>query len=332
MTVPTASATVRAVEAQPDAAIEVNGLQKTYGKGRDEATALSGVSLEVRQGERFALLGPNGAGKTTLVSILSTQLSPTAGEASVLGRSVVREADAVRRTIGYVPQDIALYPTLSAAENLRFFGSLQGLHGSLLRDRIHEVLEISGLEDVAQKKVQTFSGGMKRRLNLAVGLIHHPRLLLLDEPTVGVDPQSRNHILDRIRELNANEGVTILYTAHYMEEVETLCDRVAIIDKGQIIALDAVRALTGNASGAAITVTCNAPDALAGGLAEAEGVCDVLKAESGQVTFTSNTSSAGLATLVQIASARGIEISDVDIGRVSLEQVFLRLTGRALRD
>lgn len=313
-------------------AIAVDRVQKVYGKGNDATVALNGVSLEIREGERFALLGPNGAGKTTLVSILSTQLSPTSGGAMILGHDVTREANIVRSMIGYVPQDVALYPTLSAYENLRFFGSLQGLHGSLLQQRIGEVFEIAGLEDVARKKVQTFSGGMKRRLNLAVGLIHHPRLLLLDEPTVGVDPQSRNHILDRIRELNEHEGVTILYTTHYMEEVEALCDRVAIIDHGQIIAHDTVRALTGEASDSAITVTCSDADALVEAMAAAEGVCDVLKAESGSVTFTSRTSSAGLATLVQVATARGIEIADVDIERVSLEQVFLRLTGRALRD
>lgn len=316
----------------PGIAVSVSDLRKLYGKGDHTTVALDGISLEIREGERLGLLGPNGAGKTTFVSILATQLTPTAGTASIFGHDVAGDPDAVRRSIGYVPQDIALYPTLSAHENLRFFGALQGLGGGLLRERIDEVLALAGLEDVARKKVQTFSGGMKRRLNLAVGVMHHPKLLLLDEPTVGVDPQSRNHILQRIRALNEEAGVTIVYTTHYMEEVESLCDRVAIIDRGNIIAHDTVQALSGGTSGAALTVSCDNPDALAVGLRVADGVSDVLKAESGQVTFTCPSSSAGLATLVEVARTCGIEITDVDVARASLEQVFLRLTGRALRD
>jgi ABC-2 type transport system ATP-binding protein len=173
---------------------------------------------------------------------------------------------------------------------------------------------------------------MKRRLNLAVGLIHRPRLLLLDEPTVGVDPQSRNHILENIRLLNENHGVTILYTTHYMEEVETLCRRVAIIDNGEIIANDTVANLTGNAGGSAIRVRTPAPEALLEGLHLAEGITDVLLIEGGEVSFTAVSSPAGLATLAQVAGARDLELQDIQVSRVSLEQVFLRLTGRALRD
>ena len=323
-------AAVESSEASPALALDVAAVRKTYAAGATEA--LRGVSLQVRAGERFALLGPNGAGKTTLVSLIATLLTPTAGAVRVFGRDAVREARQVRAEIGLVPQEIALYPMLSADENLHFFGAMQDLGGRLLRERIDEALAITGLAAQRQKKVQTFSGGMKRRLNLAAGLLHHPRLLLLDEPTVGVDPQSRAEILGAVRALNEEHGITVLYTTHYMDEVETLCPRVAIIDHGEIIADDRVSALSGDASGASVTVRCDAPGRLAEGLRRAERVTEVLEAESGEVTFTAATSSAALATLVRVAATDSIEVQDIMVSKVSLEQVFLRLTGRALRD
>lgn len=313
-------------------ALEINNLHKRYGKGKDETQALRGVDLIVSEGDRFALLGPNGAGKTTLISIVATLLTPTAGSVQVLGQDVMKSATEVRESIGFVPQDIALYPMLPAIENLRFFGAMQNLSGATLRERISDVLSIVGLTDQAPKKVETFSGGMKRRLNLAVGLLHRPRVLLLDEPTVGVDPQSRNHILESIRRLNQEHGITVIYTTHYMEEVEVLCEHVAIIDHGQIIANDTVHGLTDSLSGSVVSVKCASRDSLVAGLRLAEGISDIVEAESGALSFTSVSSATGLATLVQVASNRGIELDDISVGKTSLEQVFLRLTGRALRD
>jgi ABC-2 type transport system ATP-binding protein len=311
-------------------ALAVAGVRKSYDGGKTEA--LRGVDLTIAAGERFALLGPNGAGKTTLVSLIATLMAPTAGRIDVFGHDAARDASKVRADIGYVPQDIALYPTLTADENLRFFGAMQDCGGKLLRERIDEALVMTGLESQRRKRVDAYSGGMKRRLNLAVGLLHHPRLLLLDEPTVGVDPQSRAEILDAVRALNDQHDITVLYTTHYMDEVEALCNRVAIIDHGEIIADDTVRALTGGGTGAALTVRCDRPELLTGRLQTTIGITDVVRTEDGAVSFTSPDSSAALAKLVQVAAADGIAIEDIAVSRVSLEQVFLRLTGRALRD
>lgn len=313
------------------AALDVENLHKVYGKGQNATEALGGVTLRIEAGERFALLGPNGAGKTTLVSILATLLEPSSGTACILGKDVVREANAIRKMIGYVPQDIALYPMLSANENLRFFGVMQGLGGALLKERISEAFAISGLAEVAGKRVSTFSGGMKRRLNLAVGLLHRPRILLLDEPTVGVDPQSRNHILDSIKTLNEEQGITVLYTTHYMDEVESLCNRVAIIDHGEIIADDTVAALRGDSLGVAVAVKCDQPARLAHALHEIPGLTDILTSDDGRVSFTAETASDGLRALASV-SVSGLQFADIDVSKPSLEQVFLRLTGRGLRD
>src|SRR5437588_5372908 len=226
------------------AILEVIDLRKRYGP----TLALDGVSFEVAEGEIFGLLGPNGAGKTTLLSILSCLLEPTAGEARLLGQRLVPTDRAVRRLLGIVPQEIALYGELTARENLHFFGELYGLSGAKLRRRVQEVLAAVGLEDRADQRVDTFSGGMKRRLNLGAALVHEPRLLLLDEPTTGVDPQSRNRIFEEIRRVN-RAGVTVVYTSHYMEEVQALCSRVGILDHGRLIACDKVTDLLRKMSG-----------------------------------------------------------------------------------
>jgi ABC-2 type transport system ATP-binding protein len=218
--------------------LEVVDLHKQYGSVK----ALDGVSFTVHEGELFGLLGPNGAGKTTLLSILSCLLEPTSGEVRLNGRRIHRRDPAVLRQLGVVPQELALYGDLTARENLHFFGELYGLRGAALRDRVNAVLAAVALEDKAKERVNTFSGGMKRRLNLGAALVHEPRLLLLDEPTVGVDPQSRNHIFEEVRRLNT-AGVTILYTSHYMEEVQTLCPRVGVMDHGRLVACDEVSAL-----------------------------------------------------------------------------------------
>jgi ABC-2 type transport system ATP-binding protein len=219
--------------AGPEIVLQTRGLVKTY-RG-NAVPSLAGVDLAIPAGELFGLLGPNGAGKTTAISIMSTILKPTAGEVRIFGLDPGRERRRVKGGLGLVPQELALYQALSARENLRFFGRLYGLTGIELRERIAEYLDFVGLADRGEQLVHTFSGGMKRRLNLAAGILHRPRLLFLDEPTVGIDAQSRNLILDRLAHLN-EQGTTMIYTTHYMEEAERLCTQVAILDQGRIIA------------------------------------------------------------------------------------------------
>ncbi|MHB8176813.1 MAG: ABC transporter ATP-binding protein, partial [Thermoleophilia bacterium] len=215
----------------PESIVTADHLVKRYG----ELAAVDGVSFSIAEGQIFGFLGPNGAGKTTTISILSTYLEPTSGEAAIDGISVIREPARARGIIGLVPQEIALYPTLSALQNLKFYGKMYGLGGERLERRCRDVLELVELWERRDDRAERFSGGMKRRINLGAGLLHHPRFLLLDEPTVGVDPQSREHIFDTIFKIR-DAGTTILYTSHYMEEVELLCDRIAIMDRGRVIA------------------------------------------------------------------------------------------------
>jgi ABC-2 type transport system ATP-binding protein len=222
----------------PVSMITINGLTKKYG----ERAAVKDVSFSITEGEIFGLLGTNGAGKTTLLSILSTLLPPDEGNVNINGHDTIRETMRVKPLLGFVPQDLALYPSLSAWDNLIFFGRIYRLGGTTLKERVTELLAMVGLSDRAGDPVETFSGGMKRRLNIAAGLIHKPRILFLDEPTVGVDPQSRNFIFEHVERLHA-EGMTIVYTTHYMEEAERLCDRVAVMDQGRILALDTVPGL-----------------------------------------------------------------------------------------
>jgi ABC-2 type transport system ATP-binding protein len=214
--------------------IEIRNLTKIY-KGSDEP-AVNSISLDIHQNEIFGLLGPNGAGKTTTISILCGLFPPTSGNVMINGMDIQSDMDKIKHIIGVVPQDLALYPTLTALENLTFFGNMFGLRGNLLRERIFECLKIFGLEKVANKRLSSYSGGMKRRVNLIAGLLHHPKIIFLDEPTVGIDVQSRIVILEHLTKLN-REGTTIIYTSHYMEEAENLCHRVAIIDRGNIISI-----------------------------------------------------------------------------------------------
>lgn len=216
--------------------IEIRDLSKTY-KGSD-TPAVTSLSLDIHANEIFGLLGPNGAGKTTTISILCGLFPPSSGQVRIDGMDIHSDMDHIKHIIGVVPQDLALYPTLSALENLTFFGNMFGLSGTPLRDRIMDCLQVFGMEKVAKKRISTYSGGMKRRVNLIAGLLHHPKIIFLDEPTVGIDVQSRIVILDYLKKLN-EEGTTIIYTSHYMEEAENLCHRVAIIDRGSLV-------LTGN--------------------------------------------------------------------------------------
>ncbi len=234
-----------------DPVLRIIDLHKQYGP----TTALAGVSFQAEAGELFGLLGPNGAGKTTLLSIVSCLLEPGSGEVRILGRRASTRDRDLRRMIGIVPQELAIYGELNARENLHFFGSLYGLRGATLQRRIDEVLAAVGLTDRAGERVEGFSGGMKRRLNLGAALVHEPRLLLLDEPTTGVDPQSRNHIFEEVRRL-AGQGVCIVYTSHYIEEVQALCSRIGIIDHGRLIACDDLAGLLHQMDGLISVLAC----------------------------------------------------------------------------
>jgi ABC-2 type transport system ATP-binding protein len=306
--------------------LEVCDLRKRYGS----TVALDGVCFEVTAGEMFGLLGPNGAGKTTLLSILSCLLEASAGEARLQGRKLCPAARKLRQEIGIVPQELALYGELTARENLCFFGQLYGLAGARLRRRVDEVLAAVGLVDRAEHRVDTFSGGMKRRLNLGAGLVHEPRLLLLDEPTSGVDPQSRNHIFEEIRRVNRT-GVTVVYTSHYMEEVQALCTRVGIIDHGRLIACDTISALLQQMEG---LIRIHVPQTTARLRDRIKALPSVHLAEqNGQSLELECRDVKG--TLLQIVSLLNelqLELTSLETEEPNLERVFLHMTGRALRD
>lgn len=325
-TMPAASILHPAPAGTGEVALRVDGLHKRY----ESIEAVAGLSFEIRSGEIFGLLGPNGAGKTSTISVIATQLRPTSGDALVFGHSVRREVAAVRRMIGVVPQDIALYPKLTAAENVRFFGRMYGVPKAELETRIDALLDLVGLEGRRGDYVATFSGGMKRRLNLAVSLVHQPRLVLMDEPTVGVDPHSREHIFSIVRRLR-NEGTAILYTTHYMEEAERLCDRLGIMDEGKIIAMGTLEELI-TQLGCAEVIEIRGLPAVAdvSRLQAAAGVCRVETHDGLLRLYVSNAVQA-LAPLHQFVSRYGDRVT-VEIAPLSLETVFLQLTGKELRD
>ena len=312
--------------------IETQALTKRF-NGAEEP-AVNEVSFAVREGEIFSLLGSNGAGKTTTISMLSCLLRPTSGDAKVAGASVTDAPHQVKEVIGVVPQEIALYPKLSARENLYFWGRLYGMSGGKMKERVEEVLEIVGLKDRAKDRVETYSGGMQRRINIGVGLLHRPKLVYMDEPTVGIDPQSRRNILDTVLALN-EQGMTVLYTTHYMEEAQELSDRIGIIDHGKMIALGTLPELTQlvgeqDIVELGITAEHSRPE-LIKALGAVEGVREV-KAANGNVRLIANDGNAALPDLITIANAHGVRISDISVQEPNLEAVFLHLTGRALRD
>jgi ABC-2 type transport system ATP-binding protein len=313
--------------------LEVQKLVKKYG----DFTAVKGISFDIKEGEIFSLLGPNGAGKTTTISVLSTLYAPSAGEALIGGHSVTRDPMAVRQLIGVVPQELALYDDLTARENLAFWGQMYNLSGKTLKARIDAVLEQIGLADRANQRIKTYSGGMKRRVNIGVGLLHKPRLLFMDEPTVGIDPQSRRAILDSVKELN-KQGMTVLYTTHYMEEAAELSDRVGIIDHGDLIALGTQAELThqvGENDTLILHLGEGENPAVVQKLAAAvQGIPTVMHAEITDHTVLVIAPEAEdiLAPVVTRANEIGVKIHSVDIQEPDLEAVFLHLTGRALRD
>ncbi|MGH9021019.1 MAG: ABC transporter ATP-binding protein [Acidimicrobiales bacterium] len=293
--------------------------------------AVDGISLSIEPGEIYGLLGPNGAGKTTTIKMVCGLLEPDAGTVTVAGRS--SETDlSVKDVIGYVPQDIALYPDLTARENLSFIGRLYQLSSDLLAERVAEVLDICDLTDRADDRVDAFSGGMKRRLNIGAGLLHHPKLLVLDEPTVGVDPQSRHSILERVQEFGRT-GMAVLYTTHYMDEAERVCDRVGIIDHGRLIAEGSRRELVerlGERDHIAIGASGNL-DGLAGALRDVPGV-DSVATSDGAIQVVASDGRRILPHLLEAAEGIDVAISAIDVTEPDLEAVFLHLTGTALRD
>jgi ABC-2 type transport system ATP-binding protein len=306
--------------------LEVRNLHKRYGN----LTALHDVSFGVYEGEMFGLLGPNGAGKTTTLSIVSCLIDATGG-AVVLGDRPVNLADReVRRWIGIVPQEVAVYSELTPRENLRFFGELYGIKGAELKRRTERILAAIGLEDRANDRVSTFSGGMKRRLNLGAALVHEPRLLLLDEPTTGVDPQSRNHIFEEVRRLNTG-GMTVVYTSHYMEEVQALCPRIGIIDHGRLVACDTLPNLLQQLHGLIVLRLTQIPPALRERLKELPE-CRLQERDEQTLAVECRDIKTTLVRLVTLVTETQAELIGLETEEPNLERVFLYLTGRALRD
>ncbi|MER5997119.1 ATP-binding cassette domain-containing protein [Nonomuraea sp. NPDC051941] len=305
-----------------DAAVAVRGLRKTYGK----VEAVKGVDFEVRPGEVFGFLGPNGAGKTTTISMLCTLVNPTGGSATVAGHDVVRDRDEVRRNIGLVFQDPTLDGYLSAEQNLRFHAELYGVPKSMVGDRIRQVMEMVALWDRKDAKVMTFSGGMKRRLEIARGLLHSPRVLFLDEPTVGLDPQTRSAIWGYINQLRLLEDITIFMTTHYMDEAE-YCDRIAIIDHGEVVVIDSPEAL--KASVGKDRVQIQTPDDAEAIKALRERFGLEAAVREGAVTFAV---ASGEEFVPRLFAELGMPIKSVSVSRPSLDDVFMSYTGSTIRD
>ena len=301
--------------------LELRKLGKDYG----DRQAVKNVDLDVSGGEILGLLGPNGAGKTTTISMACGVVTPSRGSVTIAGLALDREPFAAKAKLGLVPQDLALYEELTAVQNLRYFGALYGLRGATLDQRVEWALEVVGLRDRAKEPVKQYSGGMKRRLNIGAGFVHKPELLILDEPTVGVDPQSRNHIFETVRALQ-NSGMTVIYTSHYMEEVEVLCDRVAIMDAGAIVALGKISELVAQHAGKGIEIEVAGDAEVAARAAEAHGTVQ----RTGQLLRVMAT--AGLSPLIAAIESSGATITKIESRQANLETAFLALTGRALRD
>jgi ABC-2 type transport system ATP-binding protein len=318
--------------------IEIRNLKKRYApqaKGKEGNLAVKGINLTIERGEIFSLLGPNGAGKTTTISMMSGLLAPTEGDVCIDGKSIVHEPIEVKKRIGVVPQEIALYPELSARRNLEFFGRMYSLSGAELAKRCDEVLDFIGLRERQHERVETFSGGMKRRVNIGVGLLHKPLVVFMDEPTVGVDPQSRRNILDAVKDLNA-QGMTVLYTTHYMEEAEELSNRVGIIDHGELIACgnegdlirqvgekDVILIKMGDKAQTALEIVKTAP-----GIDSAS----YEDGDTGTLRLLAGRGRQALPGVIKVLGDAGFMPNSIEVNEPNLEAVFLHLTGRALRD
>ncbi|HEY9075893.1 MAG TPA: ATP-binding cassette domain-containing protein [Anaerolineaceae bacterium] len=309
-------------------ALELQDIRKRFG----DFWAVQGITCSAVNGEVLSLLGPNGAGKSTTISMISGLLEPTSGDALVMGHSVRKDPAGAKSVLGVVPQDVALYPDLTARENLVFWGKMYGLRGQALNVRVAEVLEVIGLTDRQKDRVGTFSGGMKRRVNIGAALLHKPQMVIMDEPTVGIDPQSRRHILDNVKELN-RAGMTVLYTTHYMEEAEELSDHIAIVDQGRLVAYgthaELIR-LVGEQTRLELMVNVEAGRVIPA-WEKTDGVGRV-SGKDGKITVLVDDSNRVLPKLFDAANRIGARITSVDIEEPNLEAVFLHLTGKALRD
>jgi ABC-2 type transport system ATP-binding protein len=329
--------------------VETKDLAETFGTPKKgEVQAVKGINLQVTRGEIFSLLGPNGAGKTTTISMISGLTAPTRGDAFIAGFSITRQPVQAKRLLGVVPQEIALYPTLNARQNLEFFGKMYGLGGKELTQRVDSMLEFVELSDRQHDKIETYSGGMKRRINIAAGLLHDPQVLYMDEPTVGIDPQSRRRILDTVKQLKEQRGMTVLYTTHLMEEAQELSDRVGIIDHGEIIALGSPGELiqqVGELDRLIIKVgqSIVSKDTTAQIQASVDGVTKVVfdppgvEGESkvnlsGLLIVHARRGRKALPFVLHLVEDAGIAIESVEVREPDLEAVFLHLTGRELRD
>ena len=308
--------------------IEVQDLRKEFG----EITAVDRISFTAEAGAIFGLLGPNGAGKSTTIGCISGLLKPTSGQVKVLGHNVVHDGKAARSSLGVVPQELALYEDLSATNNLSYWAGAYGLSGDELKKRVQEVLDIVGLLDRAREPVKKFSGGMKRRLNFACGVVHEPKILLLDEPTAGVDPQSRVRLLDLVRE-QAAAGTCVLYTTHYMEEAQELCDRLAIIDHGKLIAmgtLDELRGMLGERDLVRLLGRFD-PETIRQALEDVKDV-EVVSAEADSLMLAAPNASRKLTAVFSALAETGAEVRETTLSQPSLESLFIKLTGRELRE
>ena len=310
--------------------LEVKELKKSYGNKE----VVKNVSFTIDKGESFGLLGPNGAGKSTTISMICGLLPYDQGEVLVSDRSVKKFPMHIKKKIGVVPQEIALYPTMSARDNLLFWGKMYGLTGTKAKSRVEEVLDFVGLTDRAKERIETFSGGMKRRINIGAALMHEPELLIMDEPTVGIDPQSRNHILETVKKLN-EQGMTIIYTSHYMEEVEYLCNRVGIIDHGEVIAIGTKTELCSRLVGGSVvqlTIEKASIEAVEA-LRSLDNINQVVTKEESDVVevFVQNPHET-FGNIMTTAVNHGMKIGAVEVKEPNLETLFLQLTGRSLRD
>ncbi|WP_411168240.1 ABC transporter ATP-binding protein [Clostridium sp. MB05] len=308
--------------------IEIKDLVKKY----EDNIAVDNINLKIEEGEIYGVLGPNGAGKSTTISIICSLLHPTSGEIKVLGEDIRKNSLKVRRCLGLVPQNIAIYSDFTAYENVKFFGELYGLRGSELKEGIENSLEFTGLLEFKNKKAKDFSGGMLRRLNIACAIIHKPKILIMDEPTVGIDPQSRNHIMQSVKELN-KKGVTIVYTTHYMEEAEALCSKIAIIDQGKIIVEGTKEELKDMVSDKR-TLNIGLEDIYKiniESLRNVEGVLDISINENNLIIASSKEVN-NLDKIIKVVSDQKLKITDLGFKEITLETVFLSLTGKKLRD
>jgi ABC-2 type transport system ATP-binding protein len=311
-----------------DNVITVENLNKSYQSNK----AVDGISFTVKQGEILGFLGPNGAGKSTTLNMLATVLSPDSGKVTILGHDLRKDVKQIKKSIGIVPQDLAIYEEISAAKNVRFFAGLYGIHGKQLESQVKTALELVGLYDKRNEKPKTFSGGMKRRLNIACGVAHHPQLIIMDEPTVGIDPQSRNHILESIKILKEN-GATIIYSTHYMEEVETIADRVIILNDGKMIASGTQEELNKKVKNEIIYSfkVKKQQDFEKSSFGHITGIKHV-EMSSDTITTTVDVNNDHLNEIIAFILSKGCKIEYMSSMKASLETVFLELTGKTLRD